>query len=55
VKSGGYQGPEFSTRLNDEIQSQLQRPNAGFIPLPQGFSFPDDSHIVSYIAGSVLN
>ncbi|MGH8071195.1 MAG: ArnT family glycosyltransferase, partial [Candidatus Entotheonellia bacterium] len=55
VKHGGYQGPEFSTRLNDAIQSQLQFPNAGFIPLPQGFSFPDDSHIVIYIAGSVLN
>ena len=55
VKSGGYQGPEFSTRLNDEVQSRLQLPHSGFIALPRSFSFPDDSHIEIYIAGSVLN
>jgi 4-amino-4-deoxy-L-arabinose transferase-like glycosyltransferase len=55
VKHGGYQGPEFSTRLNDAIQSQLQLPDAGFFPLPRSFSFPDHSHIVIYVAGSVLN
>jgi Dolichyl-phosphate-mannose-protein mannosyltransferase len=55
VKNGGYQGPEFSTRLNDEIHAQLQLPNSGFVPLPQGFSFPDDSHIAIFAARSVLN
>ena len=55
VKDGGYQGPEFSTQQNDQIQEQLLRPAPGFVPLPQSFACPDQSNIVIFAARSVLN
>jgi hypothetical protein len=54
VKSGGYQGPEFSTQYNAQIQAHVERGDSGFVLLPQRFSFPDDSDIVIFAAESVL-
>jgi 4-amino-4-deoxy-L-arabinose transferase-like glycosyltransferase len=54
VKSGGYQGPEFSTQYNAQILAHVERGDSGFILLPQLFSFPDDSHIVIFATESVL-
>jgi hypothetical protein len=54
VKSGGYQGPEFSTKYNAQIQARVERRDSGFILLPQRFSFPDDSDIVIFATESVL-
>jgi len=45
TKSGGYQGPEFSTRAIPEIQAVLSRDNSGFMRLPETFEFPDNSQI----------
>jgi 4-amino-4-deoxy-L-arabinose transferase-like glycosyltransferase len=54
VKSSGYQGPEFSTQYNAQIQAHVAREDSGFVLLPQRYSFPDDSHIVVFAAESVL-
>ena len=54
VKSGGYQGPEFSTQYNAQIQTHVARGDSGFVLLPQRFSFPDDSDTVIFAAESVL-
>jgi hypothetical protein len=55
TKSRGYQGPEFSTRLTDEIHALLRQPDSGFVALSQGFEFPDDSQIVLFTAPAMLN
>jgi hypothetical protein len=55
VKSGGYQGPEFSTRYNAQIQAHVERGDSGFVLLPQRFSFPDDADIVLFAAESVVS
>jgi hypothetical protein len=54
VKNSGYQGPEFSTLYTAQIQAYVAREDSGFVPLPQRFSFPDDSHIVIFAAESIL-
>ncbi len=54
VKSGGYQGPDFTTRYGDQIFAKLRMPDSGFIALPQVFSFPDDSHIIIFAAPHFL-
>jgi hypothetical protein len=55
TKRNGYQGPEFSTRLTDEIHALLRQRDSGFVPLPESFEFPDTSQIVIYTAQVVLN
>jgi 4-amino-4-deoxy-L-arabinose transferase-like glycosyltransferase len=55
TKRNGYQGPEFSTRMTDELHALLQQRASGFVPLPESFEFPDDSQIVIYTAQAVLN
>jgi hypothetical protein len=55
TKRNGYQGPEFSTRLTDEIHALLQQHDSGFAPLPESFEFPDASRIVIYTAQAALN
>ena len=54
VKRGGYQGPEFSTQYNAQIQAHVAQEGSGFVLLPQRFVFPDDSHIVIFAAESML-
>jgi 4-amino-4-deoxy-L-arabinose transferase-like glycosyltransferase len=54
VKSGGYQGPEFSTQYTAQIQAHVERGDSGFVLLPQRFAFPDDAHIVIFAAESML-
>jgi hypothetical protein len=54
VKSGGYQGPEFSTQYTAQIQAHVAREDSGFVRLPQRFVFPDDTHIVIFAAKSML-
>jgi hypothetical protein len=55
AKQGGFQGPEFSTRYTDEIQAMLGQPTSTFVALPESFVFPDESHIVTFVARSVLS
>jgi hypothetical protein len=55
VKSGGYQGPEFSTRYTDQIHERLLQPGSGFVLLPERFPFADQSQIVVFVALSLLN
>jgi hypothetical protein len=55
TKHDGYQGPEFSTRLTDEIHALLRQRDSGFAPLPESFKFPDASRIVIYTAQAGLN
>jgi 4-amino-4-deoxy-L-arabinose transferase-like glycosyltransferase len=55
TKRGGYQGPEFSTRMIGEIHALLQQSDSGFVPMPQSFEFPDDSQIVIFAARTVVN
>jgi hypothetical protein len=45
TKTGGYQGPEFSTRAIPEIQALLGRSDSGFVRFPEALEFPDDSRI----------
>jgi Dolichyl-phosphate-mannose-protein mannosyltransferase len=50
VKDTGYQGPEFSTRYTAQIYEKLLQPGSGFVSLPERFPFPDDSHIIVFVA-----
>jgi 4-amino-4-deoxy-L-arabinose transferase-like glycosyltransferase len=50
VKSGGYQGYEFTTTYNEEIRLRVAGEDSGFVPLPHTFPFPDGSQIVIYAA-----
>jgi hypothetical protein len=54
AKHGGYQGPEFTTQYNDQIYTELQRPDSGFASLSQTFAFPDGSHILIFGAAYLL-
>jgi len=54
VKSGGYQGPEFSTQYTAPIQDHVEREDSGFVLLPQRFALPDGAHIVIFAAASML-
>jgi 4-amino-4-deoxy-L-arabinose transferase-like glycosyltransferase len=60
VKEGGYQGPDFANRYNDQILAELLMPNSGFVALPQAFAFPptvafpEPSHIRIFAATYVF-
>jgi 4-amino-4-deoxy-L-arabinose transferase-like glycosyltransferase len=55
TKRDGYQGPEFSTRMTDELHALLQQRSSGFVLVPDSFEFPDDSRIMIYTTQAVLN